>query len=170
MHAEFICQVVKSHSTGDLATFEQLLAQAEQSGWQQLTKAVRQMAQGQRDLALLGGMDEEDSVVAEAIMRGMQNPATLPDPTQKADPALAAQGLAGMIKEAGSGNAQALILISEMATQMQRAGGPMAALASVIRPLINGERDPDTLCNGLDERTKGLIINILAELNSDVLH
>jgi len=170
MHADFICQVVNSSHSGDLATFAQLLTQAEQSGWGSLVKAVRKIADGQRDMSLLGGLDEEDYVVAEAIMRGMQNPATLPDPAQKADPAVAAQGLAGMIREAGSGNAQALVLVSEMAVQMKRAGGPMGALASVIRPLINGERDPDLLCKGKDERTRSLIMDILAELNRGVLH
>jgi len=170
MHADFICQVVRSSQAGDRQTFEQLLTQAEKSGWGDLSRAARQIADGQRDLSLLGRLDEEDLVIAEAIMRGMQNPATLPNPEQKADPAVAAQGLAGMIKEASNGSPQALALISEMAVQMSNAGGPMATLASVIRPLINGERDADKLCKGVDKRTEGLILDILSELGNDALH
>ena len=85
---------------------------------------------------------------AEAILRGLQDPATLPDPEHKADPTLAAPGLAHMIHAAGRGNVQALTLVSQMAEQMSRAGGDMARIAGAIRPMINGERDPDARLRG----------------------
>jgi len=77
---------------------------------------------------------------------------------------MAAPGLAGMIHAAATGNVQALTLISQMAEQMQRAGGDMARVAAVIRPLINGERDLKTLSSKMDERGKALLEKILEEL------
>lgn len=103
-------------------------------------------------------------------MRGMQNPATLPNPTARPDPEMAAPGLAGMILAARRGNTEALRLISEMAEQMRRVGGPMARLAAVIRPLINGERDPQLLCKGLNERTEQMVLGILQELKRSELN
>ncbi|MEW8246194.1 MAG: hypothetical protein AB2768_09215, partial [Candidatus Thiodiazotropha endolucinida] len=82
----------------------------------------------------------------------------------KPDPAMAAPGLASMIHAAGSGNAQALQIIAEMADQMSKVDGPMARLAAVIRPLINGERDPDLLCERLDSKTEAIVLGILEEL------
>jgi hypothetical protein len=75
-----------------------------------------------------------------------------------------------MIQAAGSGNVEALTLISEMAEQMRRAGGPMARLAAVIRPLINGERDADKLCKGMNEQTRQLTLDILGELGRNQPH
>lgn len=170
-HAVFICQAVElAQRTDARPQFDALLAQAEQSGWTALAQAIRFIAAGQRDLSLIQNLDEEDQIVAEAIMRGMQDPATLPDPTKKADPALAAPGLAQMIIEASRGNVQALTLISQMAEQMSKAGGDMATVASIIRPLINGERNADKLCDKLDPRAQQLVLNILEELGKLDIH
>ena len=106
----------------------------------------------------------------DAILRGLQDPKTLPDPQQKADPAFAAPGLAQMISEAGRGNVQALTLISQMAEQMSKVGGDMARVAAAIRPMINGERDPDRLCAKLDVRGQQLVLQILDELGKRDLH
>jgi len=171
LHAAFICQVVELSQAGDGGPrLNALLKQAEESGWKALSGAVRQIVAGRRELSLIRGLDEEDRVIAEAILRGLQDPSTLPDPEAKPEPALAAPGLAGMIQAAASGNVQALTLISNMAEQMSRAGGPMARLASVIRPLINGERDPDVLCRGMNEQTRALTLDILKELKQLQAH
>lgn len=164
-HAEFICQVVESCQNPQRhEQLETLLQTAEESGWHNLARAVRKIVAGQRDSNALQALDEEDRVIAEAIMRGLQNPASLPDPNAKPDPTLAAPGLASMILAAGRGNVQALTLISSMAEQMSRAGGPLARLAAVIRPLINGERDPDVLCKGMNDQTEKLVLDILTDL------
>jgi hypothetical protein len=152
------------------AEYEALLQAAQQNGWHKLVQAVRNIVAGQRDLNALQELDEEDQVIAEAIMRGLQNPATLPDPQAKPNPTMAAPGLAGMIREARRGNVQALTLISNMAEQMSRAGGSMARLAAVIRPLINGERDPNKLCQGMNHQTEQLVLEILDELSRLELH
>ncbi len=171
MHAPFICQVVQlSQNPSSKEALETTLKQAGEAGWQTLVQAVRLIIGGQRDLSLIRGLDEEDQVIAEAIMRGLQDPTTLPDPNQKPEPALAAPGLASMIQAAASGNVEALTLTANMAEQMQRAGGPMARLAAVIRPMINGERNPDTLCKGMNEQTRQLVLGILEALEQERLH
>ncbi|MCG7922403.1 MAG: hypothetical protein N0C81_19120 [Candidatus Thiodiazotropha lotti] len=166
MHAQFINQVVTIGQQPDRQDdFEELLTLAEQSGWTDLTTCIRKIfQQGRRDLELLNPLDEEDRVIAESILQGLQDPSTLPDPNAKPDPALAAPGLASMIHAAGTGNPQALQIIAEMADQMNKAGGPMAHLAAVIRPMINGEREADKLCKGMDSRTEKMVLGILDEL------
>lgn len=168
-HAAFICQVVQFAQHPSLSDeLEQILAGAAEAGWHNLVNAIRRLIKGPREMAALDGLDEEDRVIAEAIMRGLQDPATLPDPQAKPEPAMAAPGLAGMIHAASSGDVQALTLISNMAEQMSRAGGSMARLAAVIRPLVNGERDAQKLCSGMNEETKKLVLGILDELGKQL--
>ena len=165
VHAAFIRQVVETIQTpGRIRELEPLLQGAEQQGWSALVGAVRRIARGDRSPAVYAGLDEEDQVIAESILLGLQNPATLPDPAKAQDATLAGPGLAHMIHAAARGNAQALILIGNMADQMSKVGGGMARLAGVIRPLIDGERDPARLCRGMDARTEQLVLDILAEL------
>ena len=166
VHAAFINQVVAIGPRADHRTeFEQLLKLATDNGWDELVAVIRLIIiKGRRDPEVLNRLDEEDQVIAEAILRGLQDPSSLPDPNAKPDPALAAPGLAAMIHAAGSGNAQALQLIANMAEQMSKVGGPMGRLAAIIRPLINGERDPDRLCRKLDRNTEAVVLGILDEL------
>lgn len=165
VHAAFINEVVLCILTQQRQTdFEQLMKSADENGWTDLTASIRQIMQGRRDMELLNTLDEEDQVIAEAILRGLQDPSTLPDPNSKPDATMAAPGLASMIHAAASGNTQTLQLIANMAEQMSRAGGPMARLASVIRPMINGERDPDKLCKKMDSQTEEMVLGILREL------
>ncbi|MBL3528068.1 MAG: hypothetical protein JMN27_10800 [gamma proteobacterium endosymbiont of Lamellibrachia anaximandri] len=167
VHALFINEVVKSGTNPERKVeFEQLLKAAENNEWTDLVAAIRRIMGGRRDIEILNGLDEEDQVIAEAILKGLQDPSTLPDPDAKPDPAQAAPGLASMIHAAATGNVQALQLIAEMADQMSKAGGPMAQLASVIRPLINGERRPDKLCRKLDGPTEEMVLGILKELKT----
>ena len=168
-HAAFICEVVAcSQNRERRAEFEELMRTASDNGWHDLVRAIRLIVAGQRDLSAIVGLDLEDRVIAEAVMRGIQNPATLPDPRARPDPGMAAPGLAAMIRVAASGNVEALTLISNMADQMSRAGGSMAQLASVIRPLINGERDPKKLCRRLNEQTRQIVMGILEDLERPV--
>ncbi|MBK5932168.1 hypothetical protein [Halochromatium salexigens] len=165
VHADFIRQVAESCQHPDQAqTFNALLQQAEQQGWQTLVGAIRRIAAGERGHEIYAGLDEEDQIIAEAILRGLQDPHSLPEPAQRQDPTLAAPGLAHMIHAAGTGNAQALMLIGNMAEQMNTVGGPMARLAAVIRPMINGERNPEQLTQGMDSQGQQLVLDILDEL------
>ena len=171
MHAPFIRQVVElsvdESRRGDLET---LLRTATENGWAELVRTVREILKGRHDPGVLQGLDEEDTTIAEAILLGLQNPASLPPPEPRPDPAMAAPGLASMIQAAGSGDVRALQIISEMADQMRKAGGPMARLSTVMRPLINGERDPHKLCKGMDGKTEQLVLSILAELGNARTH
>lgn len=163
-HAPFIRQVVMFSQRADQAAeLEKLLQSAAANGWTDLVGALRRICKGERDDQILNRLDMEDRTIAEAVMRGMQNPATLPDPAQQSNPTLAAPGLAHMIHAAAS-DPQALILISNMAEQMSKAGGDMAKLAAIIRPLINGERNLDKLCQGMDSRGETLTLDILQAL------
>jgi hypothetical protein len=103
-------------------------------------------------------------VIAEAILRGLLDPATLPDPYKKPDGAFAAPGLAAMIHAASRGDTQTLVALSHMAEQMSRAGGEMARLAGLVRRLLNGERNAAALERGLSVRTRQLLHGILEEL------
>ena len=69
-----------------------------------------------------------------------------------------------MIHAAAHGNAQALILIGTMADQMRKVGGDLGRMSSIIRPMIDGERDPGRLCCGMDARGEQLVQDILAQL------
>jgi len=170
-HASFICQVVAlAQNSAARPQFDALMKTAEESGWNSLAAALRLVAAGQRDLSLIQNLDSEDQVIAEAVMRGMQDPSSLPDPDKKPDGTLAAPGLASMIHAAATGNVQALTLVSQMAEQMSKAGGDMARIAGSIRPMINGERDPNRLSKNMDVRGQQLLLTILDELGKLDIH
>jgi hypothetical protein len=40
----------------------------------------------------------------------------------------------------------------------------MGRLAAVIRPMINGERNAERLCRGMDAQGERLVLDILAEI------
>ena len=67
-------------------------------------------------------------------------------------------------EELSSYEGEALQIIANMAEQMSRVGGSMGRLASVIRPLINGERDPERLCKKMDSNSETMVLGILDEL------
>lgn len=165
VHAHFIRQVVETCAIPDRRQeLEALLQGAERSGWTALAGAVRRIAAGERGRELFAGLDEEDQIIADSILRGLQDPSTLPAAGAKPDATVAAPGLAHMIHMASRGNPQALVLLGNMAEQMSTAGGNLGRLASVIRPLVNGERDPERLRKGMDAQTERLMLDILAEL------
>jgi hypothetical protein len=165
-HAGLIYRVVISCSRGEnVPDLGAILEQAEQNQWTGLVAVIRRILGGQRDESLLNGLDEEDRIIIEAILRGLQNPGTLPDPDTKPDPGLAAPGIAGIIHAAKSGNTDALQLIANMATQFMQAGGDMAMLAARIRPLVLGERNTDLLCEKMSPKGEKLMMEILAELD-----
>ncbi len=164
-HAAFICQFVQLAQNRDARpALDELLRGAEQAGWTRLVAALRLMLDGRRDPGVLAGLDEEDKVIAEAVLRGLADPSTLPDPGTRPDAAFAAPGLAAMIHASARGDHQAFVLLSNMADQMRRAGGEMQRFAAVLRPLINGERNADKLARGLPPRGRQLLLSLLEEL------
>lgn len=143
---------------------EPLLQALQQYGQHALVGAVREILRGRRDASLLNPLDEDDRVVVEAILRGLQGPATLPDPEATPDPAAAAPGLASIIHAAATGDNQALHVLAQMAEQMTAVGGDMGRLGGIMGRLIRGERDPETLCRGMGAQGESLVLSILEEL------
>ena len=164
-HAGLIHAVVIACQNRDrLTELETLLEGAAANGWGALVAAIRRILSGMRDIQVLTGLDEEDRVIAEAILRGLQDPADLPDPQSRPDPGMAAPSLAGLIHAAASGDVAALQLLGDMATQMLRAGGDMARLSGILRRLVDGEREPVILCRGMSPRGTQLVLSLIDEL------
>jgi len=171
MHAAFIHAVVAALSDrGRLPELMRTLAAAEQQGWPRLVAALRLIVDGKRDASVKLGLDEEDRIIVDAVLRGIDNPASLPSLDRQADAAAAAPGLAAMINAAARGDAQALAALANMAEQMVRAGGDMARLGGIMRRLVNGERDADQLLKGMGPLGRQLLLDILNELGRSGLH
>lgn len=165
VHSKFIHSVVHAcQNRENLPPLQQALDQFAQQGWDPLVKAVRRIINGERGDDLLIGIDEEDQVIVQSILMGLQNTETLPDPDQKPDGSHAAPGLAQMIFAAGRGDAAALQGLAVMAEQMTQAGGEMSLLGGRMRDLINGERSSSKLTKGMGAQGRQLVHSILEEL------
>ena len=164
-HTGLIHRVVIGCQNRDMVPdLEDILKQAEQNGWLQLVGAIRKILAGSRNGSLLNNLDDEDRVIIRSILRGLQDPETLPDLGKGVDGAMAAPGIAAMVNGARSGNLETLQLLGAMAQQMMRAGGDMARLAGILRPLVQGERDADKLIQGMGPEGENLVVLILQEL------
>jgi hypothetical protein len=171
-HAALIVKVATTIQNSDLLPdLQHVLKVSEENGWVDLVAAIRRILNGERELAgLVVGLDEEDSTIIEAILRGIQNPETLPDPNAQPDASMAAPGLAAMIMDATRGNAQALELLANMAEQMTGAGGDMARLGGIMRRLVEGERNPEILTKGMSAQGESLVLGLLEELGKLETH
>ena len=152
------------HNRDLLPQLEQVLKLSEENGWNRLVASIRRILGGQRDLSVLTGLDEEDRVITEAILRGLHNPETLPDLYATPDPEHAAPGLASMVAAARQGNVEALRALADMATQMRNAGGDMARLASALSQMEQGEDDVEKLSRGMSPAGLKLVEMIIEEL------
>lgn len=171
MHGSFIHAVVGAlRDRSRLPELMQILSVAEGQGWPRLAAALRQVVDGRRDDSIKLGLDEEDRIIVDAVLRGLENPATLPPLEKKPDASAAAPGLAAMIDAAARGDAQALAALANMAEQMVRAGGDMARLGGLMRRLVNGERDAERLAKGMGALGRRLLLDILDELGKSRLH
>lgn len=165
-HAVLIHQVV--HACQNDTAKQQLkpmLDMAAQQNWHELVAAVNKIVAGQRGEDLLNNLDDEDKVIIESILQGLQNPASLPEVQQQADPAMAAPGLASMINAACRGDTAALQAASVMADQMTATQGDMRQLGGIMKRLIDGERNPDVLTKKMSVNGKQLVMQLLDELN-----
>ncbi len=164
-HAVLIHQVV--HACQNDTAKQQLkpmLDMATQQNWNELVTAINKIVVGQRGEDLLNNLDDEDKVIVKSILLGLQNPASLPEVQQQADPTMAAPGLASMINAACRGDAAALQAASLMADQMTNTQGDMRQLGGIMKRLIDGERDADVLTKKMTENGKQLIMQLLDEL------
>lgn len=164
-HAGLIVAAARACNDASAAReLESLLQALQQYGQHALVAAIREVLRGRRDAALLNPLDEDDRVVVESILRGAQDPSTLPDPNVGPDPAAAAPGLAAIIHGAAAGDSQALHTIAQMAEQMTAVGGDMGRLGGIIGRLVGGERDADALARGMGAQGESLVLCILTEL------
>ncbi len=167
MHASLIVLVVQvaQNPLNNKQQLDNVLKVSLDNGWVDLVRIIKKIVAGDRSPNLLQNLDEEDFAIVQAILNGIQNPATLPDPeADSGDSAMAAPGIAHMLIQASSGNTQALTMISAMAEQMSQAGGDMAQLGGIMKKLLDGERDPDILCKNMGASGTSLVQSILDEL------
>jgi len=143
---------------------DQVLQQSAQNGWQDLVNVINKIVAGSRDQTLANSLDAEDAVIVDSILRGLQDPNTLPKVEPSGDASLAAPMFAKLIDEARRGDTDALSMLGTMAEQMSKAGGDMASLSAVIKIMIDGERDVDKLCTRMGAQGESLVTNILSEL------
>ena len=164
-HASLILAVVHTIQNPELKPqLDMLLQQSEQNGWQDLVNAINKIVAGSREQSLVNGLDEEDAVIVDSILRGLQDPSTLPSSEQTGDATKAAPMIARLINEARRGDHNALSMLGTMAEQMSRAGGDMASLSAVIKDMIDGERSIDKLCTRMGAQGESLITQIVGEL------
>lgn len=171
VHASFIHTVVFALlDPAKRPALEQHLQTAEKNGWAALSGAIRKIMQGQTDNAVFAPLDDEDRIIIKAILKGLQNPHSLPPVQDNADPSAAAPGLAMLIRQAGGGDTNALQMLGQMAGQMAVAGGSMARLGASLKTMLDGERDADKLTAGMDDKGRELVSKILAELDRNKLN
>lgn len=170
-HAVLIVSIVKAcEDAAMLPKIEPMLKAAEDYGKPKLTSALRKILNGSRESDISRELDEDDSVIIEAILNGLQDPLSLPDPRAKADGSAAAPGLAKIIQAAARGDENAVQMLSSMAEQMEKAGGNMGLVGDVLDRIVEGERDPEKLCKSMDALGESLVLSILLELNKLKAH
>ena len=156
--------VMHCNNPGSVPDMEQVLQMAAENDWTTLVTVIRDIMSGNREESILLVLDEEDRVIAESILRGLQDPNTLPPLDTDINSDMAAPGIAGLVHASRNGNVQALQIVGNMAKQMLEAGGDMGILAGRIRPLVDGERDADKLTEKMTEKGQKLMLQILEEL------
>ena len=164
-HTTLIHRVVMHcNEPGSVPDLAQILQLAEKNDWEKLVETIRSIMSGNRDHSLLQDLDEEECIIIESILNGIEDPASLPSVPADFHSGLAAPGIASLIHASIEGSAQSLNITANMAKQMLEAGGDFAIMAGRIRPLIEGERDLGKLTADMSGQGQKLMAEILAEL------
>lgn len=165
VHGKLVIAVVQAiYDSSLLPQLEQVLKISAENDWQQLVQAIRRIIKGERGSSILKGLDNEDHIIVEAILKGIQDPSTLPETEPEPDPVMAAPMLAQMIQAATTGDANALSMLGTMAEQMSQTKGDLARFSTLLKPLVDGERDIDRLCDKIGPQGESLVVSILNEL------
>lgn len=170
-HAGLIMSVVQCTQNPEMR--EQLdiaLQRSAQNGWETLVAAIMKILNGSRDESILKTLDDEDFVITQAILKGIQDPSTMPKSDGKANASMAAPMLAKLISDASRGDHNAVIMLGGMADQMSAAGGDMASVGAILKTMIDGERDADKLCTRVGAQGESLVMSILNELSKLDIH
>jgi len=164
-HASLVLAVVQTiHNTDLKPHLDAILKQSAENGWKELVDVINKILAGNRDQSLVNALDGEDVVIVDSILRGLQDPNTLPTAEQSGDATQAAPMFARLIDEARRGNHNSLSILGSMAEQMSNAGGDLANLSAVIKDMIDGERDIDKLCSRMGPQGESLVTQIISEL------
>lgn len=170
-HAALIMSAVQCTQNPQMrAQMDIALKRSAENGWETLVAAITKVLNGSREESLLNSLDDEDKIIVEAILKGIQDPSTLPNPDEKQAASMAAPMLAKLINEASRGDHNAVIMLGGMADQMNAAGDDMAAVGAVLKSMIDGERDTDKLCTRVGPQGESLITAILDELSKLDIH
>ena len=164
-HSGLIHRVVMHcNNPGCVPDLELVLQQAEDNDWAQLVIAIRDLMSGNRDAGILEGLDDEDRVIVDAILRGLEDPKSLPHLQADFESHMTAPGIAGLVHAARGGHAQAQQILVSMTNQLVQDVGDWRALAGRFHSLVEGERDLKKLSKGLSDEGCTLIAEILQEL------
>lgn len=171
MHGNLITSVVQCTQNPEMRVhLDMALKKSAQNGWEGLVESITKILNGSREESLLNSADDEDKIILSAILKGIQDPGTLPKADEQANAAMAAPMLAKLISEASRGDHNAVIMLGGMADQMNAAGDDMANVGAILKTMIDGERDVDKLCTRVGQQGESLIISILDELAKLDIH
>jgi len=151
------------NSASDL---EQALQLAEANDWQKLVATIRNIMSGNRGRTLLQNLDEEETIIIESILNGIDDPATLPAVTADLNSDMAASGIASLIHASMQGNTESANVIDSLTTQMSNTGSEYATIAVSIKKMIEGERNLEILIENISEQGHNLMTDILTELKT----
>ena len=168
IHASLIISVVRGR-TDPIAAREaaELVGGLSRSGHPALARILGRIVRSAKpDGADETALSDDERVVLNAVLQGIDNPAALPPEVSSFDPGAAAPGLAWIIVAAARGDPQALHTLSEMAEAMVRVGGDMGRLGGLMRRLVNGERDAERLTRNMGAQGTSLVHAILEQLAS----
>jgi len=164
-HIQLIHRVVmhccEPNSVADL---EHFLRQAEENDWRKLVEVIRRIISGNHNRSLLHDLDEEESIIIESILNGIEDPHTLPPVPVDLNSDMAAPGIASLIHATMQGSAESQNIITNLTKQMLDNGGDVAIIAGSIRAMIEGERDLNEFTAVMSDQGQKLISGILTEL------
>jgi hypothetical protein len=116
---------------------------------------------GNRERVLLHELDEEENIIIESILNGLEDPGTLPTVTADLNSALAAPGIASLIHASMQGNPESLNIISDLTKQMKDTDGDNSNIAESIITMIDKEHDLAKLTADRLEQEQILLADIL---------
>jgi len=119
---------------------------------------------GNRNHSLLQELDEEESIIIESILNGIEDPGSLPPVPIDLSSDMAAPGIASLIHASKHGSKESQNIITSLTKQMLDTGGDAAIISGSIRTMIEGEHDFNKLIAGMSEQGQKLITGILTEL------
>jgi hypothetical protein len=153
---------VNGDSSSAAAIDETLTRFAGTSDWANLAAALRRVLAGERDLDQLAtGLDPIDTAILTRALDALAGRVSL-SATQPADEEDSLSAFIATTVAAARGDQTAVDILARTLDQMA-AVTDLASLASVLRRIVDGERDPSVL-SGLDDAGTAIATTILDQL------